>query len=101
MGQPQEGSCEMSDIIDYSPVNLTDEANALMDDLIGQALAILDDAGYVVVPKSPTCEMVTEGHHPAIPGSVSEIYKEMIKARPEVVLKAPGQWDDYATLVLK
>ena len=30
MGQPQEGSGEMSDIIDYGRVNLTDEANALM-----------------------------------------------------------------------
>jgi hypothetical protein len=88
-------------IPDYKPVNLTDEANSLMADLVGQALAILDDAGYVAVPKQPTYEMVTEGRHPAIPGSVSEIYKEMIKVRPEVVLRAPTQWDDYATLVLK
>jgi hypothetical protein len=73
-------------IPDYKPVNLTDEADALMDELVSQALAILDDAGYVAVPKHPTREMVTEGLHPAIPGSVSEIYKEMIKARPEVVL---------------
>jgi hypothetical protein len=87
----------------YTPVNLTDEANALMDDLVGQALVILDAAGYVVVPKLPTHEMVTEGRHPATPGSVSEIYKEMIKARPEVVLKeyAPTKWDAAATLVLK
>lgn len=87
----------------YKPVNLTDEANALMDDLVGRALVILDAAGYVVVPKRPTDEMVIEGLHPAIPGSVSEIYREMIKARPDVVLKehAPKQWDDAATLVLK
>jgi hypothetical protein len=45
----------------------------------------LDAAGYVIVPKHPTYEMVMEGLTPAIPGSVSEIYKEMIKARPEVV----------------
>lgn len=74
--------------LSYKPVNLAEEATALMDDLIGQALAILDDAGYVVVPKHPTYEMVTEGLHPAIPGSVSDIYKEMIKARPEVVIPA-------------
>jgi len=114
----------MSDIIDYGRVNLTDEANALMklmDDAanasreefwrpinvtsesmaLQAALAALDEAGYVIVPKNPTYEMVTEGRHPAIPGSVSEIYKEMINARPEVVLKAPTQWDAAATLVLK
>lgn len=88
-------------IIDYKPVNLTDEANALMDDLVGQALTALDAAGYVVVPKHPTHEMVTEGLYPAIPGSVSEIYREMIQARPAVVLKATRQWDAAATLVLK
>ena len=94
----------MSDIIDYAPVNLTDEANALMAELVAQAVAILDEAGYVVVPKHPTYEMATEGLHPAIPGSVSEIYREMIRARPEVALKARGpapQWDAAATLVLK
>ena len=91
----------MSDIINYAPVNLTDDANALMAELVDQAISILDQAGYVVVPKHPTYEMVTEGLHPAIPGSVSEIYKEMIKARPEVLPKAPKQWDDEATRVLK
>ena len=64
----------MSDIIDYGRVNLTDEANALMklmDDAanasreefwrpinvtsesmaLQAALAALDEAGYVIVPK--------------------------------------------------
>lgn len=72
----------------YKPVNVTDEATALMAELVAQAVDVLDAAGYVVVPKHPTYEMVTEGLHPAIPGSVSEIYKEMIKARPEVVVPA-------------
>lgn len=76
----------------YKPVNVTEEADALMDELfakanlITQALVILDRAGYVAVPKHPTHEMVTEGLHPAIPGSVSDIYKEMIKARPAVTI---------------
>jgi hypothetical protein len=53
---------------------------------LAAGLRELDIQGHVVVPKAPTYEMVTEGLHPTIPGSVSEIYKEMIKARPEVVL---------------
>lgn len=70
----------------YKPVSVTDDANALMAELVANAVAILDGAGYVVVPKRPTYEMVTEGLHPAIPGSVSEIYHEMIKARPAVAV---------------
>jgi hypothetical protein len=80
----------------WRPIDVTSESMALK-----AALAALDEAGYVIVPKCPTYEMVIEGLHPAIPGSVSEIYKEMIKARPDVVLKAPKKWDDEATLVLK
>lgn len=32
----------MSDHPDYTPVNLTDEANALMADLLEQAASVLD-----------------------------------------------------------
>jgi hypothetical protein len=49
-------------------------------------LAALDELGYAVVPKVPTYEMVMEGLHPAVPGSVSDIYREMIKAAPKVTL---------------
>lgn len=93
----------MSVQLSYRQVNVTEEADALMAELVARALVILDDAGYVPVPKVPTRGMILEGLHPAIPGSVSEIYREMIKARPEVVLKecAPKKWDAAATLVLK
>jgi hypothetical protein len=41
---------------------------------------------HAIVPRHPTYEMVMEGLHPAIPGSVSEIYREMIKAAPTVAV---------------
>ena len=44
----------------------------------------LDAAGYAIVPKYPTYEQVMQGLHPAIPGSVTEIYCEMIKAAPKL-----------------
>lgn len=93
----------MSVQLSYRQVNVTEEADTLMAELVARAIVILDDAGYVAVPKQPTRDMILEGLHPAIPGNVSEIYREMIKARPEVVLKehAPTQWDAAATLVLK
>jgi hypothetical protein len=72
------------DVMSMAPVNLTEEAETLMADLLEQAAAILDAAGYVIVPKHPTYEMVMEGLHTAIPGSVSEIYREMIAAAPKV-----------------
>lgn len=53
---------------------------------LGDVIALLDAAGYVIAPKHPTYEMVMEGLTPATPGSVSEIYREMIKARPEVAI---------------
>jgi hypothetical protein len=49
-------------------------------------VAALDAAGYAIVPKEPTRDMILEGLHPAIPGNVSEIYREMVKARPKVAL---------------
>lgn len=97
-------------IPDYTPVNLTDEADSLMADLIAQALAILDAAGYVVAPKEPTEGQLDAGRplygieeweRDADADPVLALYREMIKARPDVVLKAPTQWDDYATLALK
>jgi hypothetical protein len=74
------------DVMSMAPVNLTEEADSLMAELLEQAAALLDAAGYVIVPKHPTHEMVMEGLHPAIPGSVSEIYREMIKAAPTVAV---------------
>jgi hypothetical protein len=87
----------------YRQVNVTEEADTLMAELVARALVVLDEAGYVVTPKVPNRDMILEGMSPAIPGSVSEIYREMIKARPEVVLReyTPPQWDAAATLVLK
>jgi hypothetical protein len=76
----------MSAQLSYKPVNVTEEADDLMAKLVARALVILDDAGYVVTPKVPSRDMIMEGMNPAIPGSVSEIYREMIKARPEVVI---------------
>lgn len=54
-------------------------------DLLAAVVKTLGDAGYVIVPIHPTYEMVMEGLHPAIPGSVTEIYHEMIMAAPKVL----------------
>lgn len=69
-----------------------------------RALDELKRQGHTVVPLEPTRDMILEGMNPAIPGSVSEIYREMIRARPDVMLKEFGpasKWDAAATLVLK
>ena len=47
-------------------------------------LAAIDELGYAIVPKYPTYEMLMQGLHPAIPGSVTEMYCEMIKAAPKL-----------------
>jgi hypothetical protein len=44
----------------------------------------LTAAGYAIVPLEPTRDMILEGLHPAIPGNVSDIYREMLKAAPKV-----------------
>jgi hypothetical protein len=74
------------DALSLAPVNPADEANDLIAGLLEQVAIILDAAGYAIVPKHPTHDMVMEGLHPAIPGSVSDIYREMIKAAPKVAL---------------
>ncbi len=76
----------MSDHPDYATVSLALEADSLMVDLFAEFEALLDVAGYAIVPKRPTYEMIEEGLHPAVPGSVSEIYREMIKAAPKVAI---------------
>ena len=63
----------------WRPLDVTSESMAL-----NAALAALDAAGYAIVPKYPTYEMVMQGLHPAIPGSVTEMYCEMIKAAPKL-----------------
>jgi hypothetical protein len=64
----------------WRPIDVTSESMALK-----AALEALTAAGYVIVPIHPTYEMVMEGLHPAIPGSVTEIYHEMIMAAPKVL----------------
>jgi len=53
-------------------------------DAASDLITRLDAAGYAIVPKYPTYEQVMQGLHPAIPGSVTEIYCEMIKAAPKL-----------------
>jgi hypothetical protein len=43
-------------------------------------LARIDAAGYAIVPLHPTADMIQEGLHPARPGSIGDIYREMVKA---------------------
>jgi hypothetical protein len=63
----------------WRPIDVTSESMALQ-----AAISALDAAGYAIVPKYPTYEMLMQGLHPAIPGSITEMYCEMIKAAPKL-----------------
>lgn len=43
-------------------------------------LVELERLGYAIVPMAPTAEMIEEGMHPARPGSIGDVYREMVKA---------------------
>lgn len=45
-----------------------------------RALAELERQGAVLMPIDPTAEMITAGMHPARPGSIGDMYREMVKA---------------------
>jgi hypothetical protein len=43
------------------------------------AMEYLNTQGFVIVPLHPTAEMITEALHPARPGSIGDMYREMVK----------------------
>jgi hypothetical protein len=67
-----------------SEINWNLVATALRHEGASGVVSELESQGYAIVPKYPTYEQVMKGLHPAIPGSVTEIYHEMIKAAPKV-----------------
>lgn len=58
--------------LDWRKAPSSEEAASLILDLI-------DNHGYAVVPLDPDAEMIEEGMHPAQPGSIGDVYREMVK----------------------